>query len=175
MRHWVCNVAKPREEITITLPNGKEEKGTSWETTPLMIAKGISKSLLERTVITKVDGELWDLTRPMEKSCKLELIDFESAEGKKDKTWTSKVEREKAALALTSGQKARLFSGIHLPIFSVRHARDASGATSATDLLRPTHQASTTIWPTWKGIVMAFSSCQVLMLTSLRVQPSCSR
>lgn len=47
-----------------------------------MIAKGISKSLLERTVITKVDGELWDLTRPMEKSCKLELIDFESDEGR---------------------------------------------------------------------------------------------
>ncbi|QUC18241.1 uncharacterized protein UV8b_02482 [Ustilaginoidea virens] len=76
------DAAKPRQEITITLPSGKEEKGTSWETTPLMIAKGISKSLLERTVITKVDGELWDLTRPLEKSCKLELIDFESEEGK---------------------------------------------------------------------------------------------
>lgn len=79
-------IAKPREEITITLPNGKEEKGTSWETTPLMIAKGISKSLLERTVITKVDGELWDLTRPFEKSCKLELIDFESEEGKNNRS-----------------------------------------------------------------------------------------
>lgn len=65
------------------MPNGKEEKGTSWETTPLMIAKGISKSLLERTIITKVDGELWDLTRPFEKSCQLELIDFESEEGTK--------------------------------------------------------------------------------------------
>ncbi|KAG5963281.1 threonyl-tRNA synthetase [Claviceps arundinis] len=73
---------KPREEITITLSDGKEEKGTSWETTPLMIAKGISKSLVERTVITKVDGELWDLTRPLEKSCKLELISFDSEEGK---------------------------------------------------------------------------------------------
>lgn len=47
-----------------------------------MIAKGISKSLVERTVITKVDGELWDLTRPLEKSCKLELISFDSEEGK---------------------------------------------------------------------------------------------
>ncbi|KJZ76568.1 Threonine--tRNA ligase [Hirsutella minnesotensis 3608] len=75
--------AKPREEITISLPNGKEEKGTSWETTPLAIAKGISKSLLERTVISRVDGELWDLGRPLEKSCKLELIDFEDIEGKK--------------------------------------------------------------------------------------------
>lgn len=28
-----------------------------------------------------VDGELWDLTRPLEKSCKVELIDFEHEEG----------------------------------------------------------------------------------------------
>ncbi|PFH62557.1 hypothetical protein XA68_13139 [Ophiocordyceps unilateralis] len=75
--------AKPREEITVSLPNDKEEKGTSWETTPAAIAKAISKSLLERTVISRVDGELWDLTRPLEKSCKLELIDFEDIEGKK--------------------------------------------------------------------------------------------
>ncbi|KIL94540.1 hypothetical protein FAVG1_01471 [Fusarium avenaceum] len=75
--------AKPREEITISLPNGKEEKGTSWETTPGAIAKGISKSLFERTVISRVDGELWDLTRPLEKSCKLELLDFDHTEGKK--------------------------------------------------------------------------------------------
>ncbi|KAH7133527.1 hypothetical protein EDB81DRAFT_658604 [Dactylonectria macrodidyma] len=75
--------AKPREEITVALPNGKEEKGISWETTPAAIAKSISKSLLERTVISMVDGELWDLTRPLEKSCKLELLDFEHTEGKK--------------------------------------------------------------------------------------------
>lgn len=75
------DTAKPREEITISLPNGKEEKGTSWETTPGSIAKGISKSLFERTVISMVDGELWDLTRPLEKSCKLELLDFEHTEG----------------------------------------------------------------------------------------------
>ncbi|KAI9902955.1 hypothetical protein N3K66_002307 [Trichothecium roseum] len=75
--------AKPREEITISLPNGKEEKGTSWETTPGSIAKGIAKSLFERTIISMVDGELWDLTRPLEKSCKLELLDFENVEAKK--------------------------------------------------------------------------------------------
>lgn len=78
----MCTAAKPREKITISLPNGKEAEGTSWETTPVMIAKGISKSLLERTVISRVDGELWDLTRPLEKSCKLELIDFEDIEGR---------------------------------------------------------------------------------------------
>lgn len=65
------------------LSNGKEEKGTSWETTPGSIARAISKSLFERTVISLVDGELWDLTRPLEKSCKLELLDFEHIEGRK--------------------------------------------------------------------------------------------
>jgi len=29
----------------------------------------------------QVDGELWDLERPLEKSCKLELLDFEHPEG----------------------------------------------------------------------------------------------
>lgn len=81
--------AKPREEITVSLPNGKEEKGTSWEITPGSIAKAISKSLFERTVISRVDGELWDLTRPLEKSCKLELIDFEDIEGNSRRTQSS--------------------------------------------------------------------------------------
>jgi threonyl-tRNA synthetase len=47
------------------------------------IARSISKSLLERTVISRVDGELWDLTRPLERSCRLELIDFDNIEGGK--------------------------------------------------------------------------------------------
>jgi threonyl-tRNA synthetase len=45
------------------------------------IAQALSKSLADRTVIAKVDGELWDLERPLEKSCKLELLDFEHPEG----------------------------------------------------------------------------------------------
>lgn len=76
------------------MPNGKEEKGISWETTPGAIARGISKSLFERTVISMVDGELWDLTRPLEKSCKLELIDFENEEGMcRQKAWETVMRR----------------------------------------------------------------------------------
>jgi threonyl-tRNA synthetase len=37
--------------------------------------------MLERTVIALVDGELWDLDRPFERSCKLELLDFNHPEG----------------------------------------------------------------------------------------------
>ncbi|KAH9992345.1 threonyl-tRNA synthetase [Russula vinacea] len=75
--------AQPRQEITITLPDGAERKGTSWETSPMDVAKDISKSLSERLVIAKVDGELWDLERPLERSIKLELLDFEHPDGKK--------------------------------------------------------------------------------------------
>ncbi|KAJ1723955.1 threonyl-tRNA synthetase [Coemansia erecta] len=74
---------KPREKITITLPDGSEREGTSWETTPMDIANSISKSLAKRLVIAKVNGELWDTLRPLETSAKLELLDFESEDGKK--------------------------------------------------------------------------------------------
>ncbi|KAI5475030.1 threonyl-trna synthetase [Pseudohyphozyma bogoriensis] len=75
--------AMPREPITVTLPDGAVKEGTSWETTPMSIALGIAKSLGDKVVIAKVDGELWDLERPFEKSGTLELLDFDHPEGKK--------------------------------------------------------------------------------------------
>lgn len=78
---WVKT--QPRQEINIELPDGSQRKGTSWETSPFDIAKEISKSLSEQVVIAKVDGELWDLERPLEKSVKLELLKFDDAEGKR--------------------------------------------------------------------------------------------
>jgi len=35
------------------MPDGSERKGTSWETSPLDVAKEVSKSLSERVVIAK--------------------------------------------------------------------------------------------------------------------------
>ena len=75
---------RPRGKINITLDNDRIEIGTAWETTPLWIARQISKSLSERIVIARVDGELWDLDRPLEASCRLELLDFEHPEGSLD-------------------------------------------------------------------------------------------
>lgn len=78
--------AKPREPITITLGDGSVKPGTSWETTPAEIAKAISNSLFKRTVVAKLNGDpeqLWDLERPLEESCKLELLTFDDELGKK--------------------------------------------------------------------------------------------
>ncbi|KAI1424123.1 Threonyl/alanyl tRNA synthetase [Xylaria sp. FL1777] len=44
---------KPREQINITLPDGNVHVGTSWETTPFEIARGVSRSSAERTVVAK--------------------------------------------------------------------------------------------------------------------------
>ncbi|GES81376.1 threonyl-tRNA synthetase [Rhizophagus clarus] len=74
---------RPRVPITVTLPDGNKLEATAWETTPLEIAKNLSKSLSERIVIAKVNGVLFDLIRPLETDCTLELLDFEHEEGKK--------------------------------------------------------------------------------------------
>lgn len=46
----------PREAIEITLPDGAVKEGTSWESSPMSIALGISKGLADKTVIAKVIG-----------------------------------------------------------------------------------------------------------------------
>ncbi|KAF9358674.1 threonyl-tRNA synthetase [Mortierella sp. AD094] len=76
------DAGQPRVAITITMRDGSKREGVAWQTSPMDIAKGIAKSLSERVVIAKVDDVLWDLERPLVGSCKLELLDFDSEEGK---------------------------------------------------------------------------------------------
>uniref|UniRef100_H3BH99 threonine--tRNA ligase n=2 Tax=Latimeria chalumnae TaxID=7897 RepID=H3BH99_LATCH len=66
--------------IKITLPDGKVVEGKSWKTTPYQIACGISQGLADNTVIAKVNGELWDLDRPLEGDTALELLKFDNEE-----------------------------------------------------------------------------------------------
>ncbi|KAF3089425.1 threonyl-tRNA synthetase [Orbilia oligospora] len=76
--------SKPREPITITiLPEGRTMVGESWVTSPLKIAIESGKGVADKTVISKVDGVLWDLPRPLEKDCSVELLDFDNIEAKK--------------------------------------------------------------------------------------------
>ena len=63
-----ARAAAERKPITITMPDGSTREGLSWETSPMDIARAISKSLSERIVISKVNGQLWDLERPLELS-----------------------------------------------------------------------------------------------------------
>lgn len=78
-------------------------EGSSWRTTPYDIASQISKGLADNVVISKascregrrqqfnfefddivqVNGSVFDLERPLEEDCTLELLKFEDPEGKK--------------------------------------------------------------------------------------------
>lgn len=72
--------AKPKEKIQVTLPDGKVVEGLSWETTPYQVACGISQGLADNTIVAKVDSEVWDLDRVLEKSCSLKLLKFDDPE-----------------------------------------------------------------------------------------------
>ncbi|KAH9773419.1 threonine--tRNA ligase 1 [Citrus sinensis] len=78
----------PHDPIKITLPDGSVKEGKRWETSPMDIAQGISKSLAANALISMVNGVLWDMTRPLEADCDLKLFTFDSDEGR-DTFWHS--------------------------------------------------------------------------------------
>uniref|UniRef100_A0A8C0R536 threonine--tRNA ligase n=1 Tax=Canis lupus dingo TaxID=286419 RepID=A0A8C0R536_CANLU len=66
--------------ITVRMAGGKTVEGEVWTTTPYQVAAEISPELAESTVVAKVNGELWDLDRPLEGDSTLELLTFDNEE-----------------------------------------------------------------------------------------------
>uniref|UniRef100_A0A4W6EQQ9 threonine--tRNA ligase n=1 Tax=Lates calcarifer TaxID=8187 RepID=A0A4W6EQQ9_LATCA len=66
--------------IKVTLPDGKVVEAESWKTTPYQVACGISQGLADNTVIAKVNNIVWDLDRPLEDDCSLQLLKFDDEE-----------------------------------------------------------------------------------------------
>jgi len=67
--------------IRITFPDGKVreyEQGT----TALEIAQSISEGLARNVLAAKVNGEVWDATRPIDGDASLQLLTWSDAEGK---------------------------------------------------------------------------------------------
>ncbi|XP_064312652.1 threonine--tRNA ligase 2, cytoplasmic isoform X4 [Phalacrocorax carbo] len=79
LAYRAANQSKP---IKIILTHGKMAEGESWKTTPYQLAVGISQALASNAVIAKVNGDLWDLDRPLEGDCTLELLMFDNEEAK---------------------------------------------------------------------------------------------
>jgi threonyl-tRNA synthetase len=66
--------------ISLKFPDGAERSYDDGAT-PLAVAEGISKSLAKKVVAAKIDGQWWDLTRPLEGGGKFELVMRDSADG----------------------------------------------------------------------------------------------
>ncbi|XP_010533069.1 PREDICTED: threonine--tRNA ligase, mitochondrial 1-like [Tarenaya hassleriana] len=78
----------PQDPIKITLPDGSVREGKRWATTPMDIALGISKGLAANALISSVNDVLWDMSRPLEGDCNLEIFTFDSDKGR-DTFWHS--------------------------------------------------------------------------------------
>jgi len=65
--------------LTITLPD-ESQSSVPAGTRPIDIAKSISPRLADDAVVARVDGELWDLTRPLEKDAKVEILTSKNPE-----------------------------------------------------------------------------------------------
>jgi threonyl-tRNA synthetase len=59
--------------IEITLPDGSKQPVEAG-TRPIDIAKSISPRLADAAIVARVDGELYDLTRPLEKDASLQIL-----------------------------------------------------------------------------------------------------
>ncbi|KAM5291667.1 threonine--tRNA ligase 2, cytoplasmic [Ctenodactylus gundi] len=77
---YVYEKKNTNNTITVRVPGGKTVEGEIWKTTPYQVAAELSPELAENTVIAKVNGELWDLDRPLEGNSTLELLMFDNEE-----------------------------------------------------------------------------------------------
>ncbi|CAG8084955.1 unnamed protein product [Penicillium salamii] len=86
-QHLEDTKTRPHPEISITLDIGdgnapKPVPAKAYETTPGSFLRDVPKDLSANIVIAKVDGELWDLNRPLEKDCQVALLPFSNPEAR---------------------------------------------------------------------------------------------
>ena len=65
--------------LTVTLPDGSQQS-VPQGTRPLDVAKSISPRLANDAIVARVDGDLYDLTRPLEKDGRLEILTTKNPE-----------------------------------------------------------------------------------------------
>ncbi len=66
-------------QIEITLPDGSKQS-VAEGTSPLDIAKSISPRLADAAIVAKVNGDLFDLTRPLEANATVEILTAKNPE-----------------------------------------------------------------------------------------------
>ena len=83
---------KEKPEINVVIDLGLDEEGKrkpdmpaaakAWETTPGIFLRHLDKDVASEIVVAKVDGQLWDLDRPLERPCRVSYISFSTTEGR---------------------------------------------------------------------------------------------
>lgn len=76
----MADAVRATKDITVTLPDGAKRTYPAG-TTAMDVAESISKSLAKAVVAAKIDGQLSDLSLPIERDVSLALVKREDAEG----------------------------------------------------------------------------------------------
>src|SRR5579862_9671901 len=67
------------ENIQVTLPDGSVQSVAAG-TRPLDVARSISPRLADDAIVARVNGDLWDLTRPFEANANLQILTTKNPE-----------------------------------------------------------------------------------------------
>ncbi|XP_041797490.1 threonine--tRNA ligase 2, cytoplasmic isoform X4 [Chelmon rostratus] len=65
--------------LSIRLADGRTVKGTAGVTTPLFVAQSVR---VKGALVSTVNGQPWELGRPLEADCELQLLGFDTVEGR---------------------------------------------------------------------------------------------
>ncbi|XP_064802489.1 threonine--tRNA ligase 1, cytoplasmic-like isoform X1 [Oncorhynchus masou masou] len=68
-----------KQTFSVRLADGRMVNGTTGVTTPSIIAQN---ACVKGALVCRVNGELWELLRPLEADCELQLLGFNTTEGK---------------------------------------------------------------------------------------------
>ena len=67
--------------INITFPDGNVRQYETG-TTPLSIAKSISEGLAKRILVASINGQIWDMSRPIYEDSNIKLLSWDDTDGK---------------------------------------------------------------------------------------------
>lgn len=80
----IKNRDHPEINVTLDIGDGNPSSipAKAFETTPGSFLRNVPKEISNDVVVAKVNGELWDLNRPLEADSTVELVPFSSPEGR---------------------------------------------------------------------------------------------
>ena len=80
----VKNCPHPEITVKVDIGNGNPSAVTAkaWETTPAQLLKDVPKEFSANVVVAKVDGELYDLSRPLERASTVSFLPFDDEEAR---------------------------------------------------------------------------------------------
>lgn len=90
------------QPIKIRLADGTTKGALASKSTPYGVINEINAKLLNRAIVARVNGTLWDLKRPLQTDCTLELVTFDDKDGR-DVFWHSSAHVLGGALELLYG------------------------------------------------------------------------